>query len=306
MTSQLALAQDCGKTKQGVNLDESLIDGLKIVEVANTQLSGDRDTRDKVYISGESIAYSEDKRQKKTSLSPNFLNAVGRLVMTYANGDTGICTAELVSLAPGSPSRSLISGAHCLNGDVKKITWETTTNDGRRIRRKVTPEFSDSRNDIAVLSLSKTIPFEQITPLLIDSDRRESLDSLNESEAKSYTVAGFSSDSIYGENGERLTYHADIPTSDLKVYSERTAVKTVTYGGSSGGALIADMDLSKHGIKNPYRQKYLVGTLLGSSDGATKFLRASNQVKGSNLTLFSNYTNVFTGGAADEIYDLNR
>ncbi len=153
--------------------------------------------------------------------------------------------------------------------------------------------MEDEITDTALLSFETPIPISRIKPLLLDTEL--TLDPYEMSlYSKDIVAAGYSSDKELGNNGRTLTYTQGLQGREFRRGAHNSVVtKAFTFGGASGGALIADADLSEEDIENPHNQKYLLGTLCGGSSGATVSYRSSNGVEGSNSSLFSSYSNFF-------------
>lgn len=101
-----------------------------------------------------------------------------------------------------------------------------------------------------------------------------------------------------------LTYSENVGNYNFaKGVNNSVVARTFTFGGASGGALIADADLSEEGLENPYSQKYLLGTLVGGAEGATVSYKSSNGVEGSNYSMYTSYTNILRNNG-DKHFDL--
>ena len=122
--------------------------------------------------------------------------------------------------------------------------------------------------------------------------------------AKNIIAAGYSSDKEIGNDGTVLTYSENVGNYNFaKGVNNSVVARTFTFGGASGGALIADADLSEEGLENPYSQKYLLGTLVGGAEGATVSYKSSNGVEGSNYSMYTSYTNILRNNG-DKHFDL--
>lgn len=301
------LANECSFQNPKVDIADSVLENLNLAEVAASQFSRE----DNLYISGEKDVHTEDKRVRKSSKSPKYLDAVGRLEMKYADGSTFTCTANLSDTVPGRASRALTTNRHCLiNKKTGKkpvsIKWTTNLQDGSTITKSVKVEMENERTDIALLSLPEAIPFSKIKPLLLE---KEMMFSPNEIAlyAENIVAAGYSSDKEIGKNGSVLTYSEKVNNYGFaKGVNNSIVARTFTFGGASGGALIADADLSEEDIENPYSQKYILGTLVGGAQGATVSYKSSNGVEGSNYSMYSNYTNFFANDGEDLFDQLNQ
>ncbi|EQC45736.1 trypsin-like peptidase domain protein [Bacteriovorax sp. BSW11_IV] len=288
------LAGECSFQRPSVDINDSIIENLNLAEVAVSQFS----RQDNLYINGESGIHPEDKRVQKTAKSPKFLDAVGRLEMKFANGKTTSCTANLTDTVPGRASRVLTTNRHCVfdkkTGEAPtSIKWTTKLQDGSTITKVVKVEMQDETTDVALLSFETAIPFSKIQPLLLEAEMMLSPTDIGYY-SKNIVAAGYSSDKEIGKNGTVLTYTDGLQSQTLRNGANRSiGINTFSFGGASGGALIADADLSDEDIENPHGQKYILGTLIGGSSAASVRYKSSNGAEGSNANLFSSYENFF-------------
>ncbi|EQC45877.1 hypothetical protein M899_1378 [Bacteriovorax sp. BSW11_IV] len=289
------LANDCSYQRPSVDIDNSIYDNLDLAEIAVAQFR----RSDNLYIKKSSGGiHPEDKRVAKTSRSPKFLDAVGRLEVKYPSGKTFTCTANLSDTVPGRASRVLTSNRHCFyNAETgekaSSIKWTTKLQDGSVITKMAKLEVEDEATDTALLSFDEPIPFSKIKPLILETELTLDPDEMS-LYSKNILSAGFSSDKEIGKNGYVLTYSEGLDGRNFKRgVTNSVVINAFTYGGASGGALIADADLSEEDIENPYDQKYLLGTLRGGSSGATVEHRSGNGVEGSNSSIYSSYSSFF-------------
>lgn len=300
-------ASECSFQNSKVEINESVLENMNLVEIATAQFS----RNDNLYINGETGIHVEDKRVQRSNKSPQYLDAVGRLTMTFADGTVGYCTANLTDTVPGRASRALTTAEHCLSNKktgakVKSIKWETRLKDGTVISMPATVEMSDDDSDIALLSLPKAIPFSKIKPLLLESEYYFTPSDIS-SYSKNIIAAGFSSDKELGKSGTVMTYTDNIQNQYFRnIGNGGFLVNAFNFEGGSGGALIADADLSDEDIENPYNQKYVLGIASAVLDNEYISARSSNGVIGSKTTIYKNYTNFFKGDGEEIFNQINQ
>ncbi|MDD0854132.1 hypothetical protein HBN50_13550 [Halobacteriovorax sp. GB3] len=288
------LASECLYQNGKVEINESVLENLKLVEIATAKFS----RNDNLYINSATGIHLEDKRVQRTSKSPKFLDAVGRLTVTFVDNTIGYCTANLTDTTPGRASRTLTTAKHCLTNKrsgakLKSMKWETKLKDGSVISMPATVEMSDKSSDTALLSLPIVIPFSKIKPLLLESEYYFTPIDI-QSYSKNTIAAGFSADKEIGEGGKKMTYTDNLQNKNLRnIGNSRYLLNTFNYEGGSGGALIADADMSEEDIDNPYNQKYLIGIASSILDSEYITARSSNGALGSNTTVYIDYTRFF-------------
>ncbi|WP_375748136.1 hypothetical protein [Vibrio sp. HN007] len=184
-----------------------------------------------------------DDRLSKTSLSPKYLDAVGRLRTTKTDGESNICGASLVGFTAKQDSRVLVTSLQCLKG--KRMTWEAHTQNGKTIKRSPTETLDYSyESDYAILLLDKKVRYRDISPLIIVYELSLSPEEIIYDEEygnPKLMFAGYSADAKIGKSGSILTYDTTGDISTSQNPNEPTggwAEGITTYQGSSGGALI--------------------------------------------------------------------
>lgn len=196
------------------------------------------------YIDGaEFYAQQGDTRKVRSSNSPKWLEAVGKLEIHKVGGrEKYNCTVILVGNGEEIASRIALTNSHCIDHLYphgrsrfsKKSEVRLTSNSGKVIINSIVDILGDGRpntngsgHDYAVVLLAFEVDVNDITPLqiLIDelpSDYKEGLkeyakDSDDEEEKRLYkefadsiveTIAGYSGnqDEHLGNGGENLTY----------------------------------------------------------------------------------------------------
>jgi hypothetical protein len=309
------LANDCDFSRPEIKLESSIKSNMKIISQADSIL----DFIGSEYITDESAFRKHDKRKVKNNNSPDFLDAVGRLVITDSKGISSACTGYLVSATPGASGKYLGSAAHCINQnankrdstgklfpfkkmDLKSITW-TTTIKGKEISRNVSIISFDQESDTLLLKIDSAISFSMIKPLLIDIE--EIFDSnlfINYDIPKKLIIAGYSADRYLGQEGKVLTYDDTITNDmakslDYGYHQKDLIVETVTFGGASGAPLMAEIsedDLRDDGLLNPHNQMYVIGILHGfsqtdMSSQVLNFRESSTNAHGTNRGYYRDY-----------------
>jgi len=266
------------------------------VETIGSFISTDRSTEisDGVFLkSNKSIAPGDDRKVKDKN-SPRYLDAVGKLRITNSEGKTNICGGSLVAFTPKQSSRIIVTSLHCMKGD--NVTWESTTKDGRVIKRKVLKSLEwNEKSDYDILLLDKKVDYKDIPPLLIDYEVQDSPDSILGDEEygnPEFAFAGFSADAELGKGGSVLTYDT---TGKVSTASDSNGdpiggytSNVTTYGGASGGALIVTYTEEDRDFRpvNHGRQSYLMGIIKG---GLSNDFASDNGVEGSHNTRFVYY-----------------
>lgn len=299
--TNLTLAQDCVNRNQGVHVDPTITQAMEIAE--NLRYASGSATAN---IAGQESLHPDDKRKARSASTPKYLNAVGRLLITHSDGKVGICTAQLTSYTPGEASRVLTSNAHCFDGNVESIRWETFTNGGKVISKRAFLKHAEDNTDTAVLVLRDKVPFNQVQPLLMDNEGYDAKGMIQAYATRGLVAAGYSSDQEKGGSGSKLTYDDSIRASKAEdVDYLFTIVDTVTFKGASGGALIAKhSEFGEYNLRptaNPHKQHFLVGTLIGNIvNKPSNEITSANGAVGGNKSIFSNYNN-YNYNAADAV-----
>lgn len=300
------LAIDCKFVSPEIDLPSNYSDNLELLEVATRALSYERDGMT-IYTDLTDLQ-KVDRRKVKNSSSPEVLDAVGKIIVTYTDGTSkSTCTGTLVSTTPGQSSRIINSAGHCfgntktlVKSNIKDITWITTTKAGKRIEKKLTIEDLDLEKDEALLSFEGKIPFSVIKPALVENEITMSAsDMIFYNKDAKIISAGYSSDNYKGKNGDVLTYDDEIKYKNFKADSlgdgANFSFETVVFSGASGGAILIQTDLSEEDIANPHNQYYLIGTILAVSEKGTKLYGTKDKATvGSANTVSRSYVTIDT------------
>lgn len=271
-------ANECSAKKVKILLPEEIKHHMNIAEVASANL-----VNDTIFLSDKRKVTAKDKRKVKTSTSPAYLDAIGKLLVTFSNGEQFRCSANLTDTEINRSSKILTSAEHCFvyrdeNGKrnysikVSSISWTTKTNSGT-IRRDATLLKSDRNTDIAILKLNKAVPFSKVKPLILSTELQEdSPQDLIDLFEESATLAGFSSDTHKGDGGNRQTYTENLTFEDVERDRDESnrrmhKVQAVSYGGASGGALL--MSLNEESSEDLY---------LDGNNGQLLFLGVASSV----------------------------
>jgi len=214
------------------------------------------------------LVHKLDNRRRKGLDSPAVLDAVGRLSVTASNGKRSTCSANLMGLTSKQNSRVIITAAHCLKGD--NLVWQTSTKLGKDISISAKVLQADHAADYAVLLLEKAVSSSDVRPLIMDYEYEEEFDNIAlDYKDDAVIVAGYSSDLEIGKNGNVLTYDEHpkgIYPSQSKAGGE---VRSFTYGGASGGAVIVTGINLENEQASPGEQNYLVGIIKGIFPGGS-------------------------------------
>lgn len=299
----------------GFDLTDNHQDNLKIVEIIE---NGQHFERDGLTIYTDlTELQKKDRRKQKTLKSPKVLDAVGKINIIYSNGKKAQCSGTLISTEPGSSSRTIASAAHCFGNtmskekyNIKYITWVTTTKSGETITADLTLEELNLTHDNALLSMKYKLPYSKITPVLYENELTlEPTEIIFYNEKSKIIAAGYSADDYRGNKGQVLTYDDEITYNDVsrtraQEFNHDTSfdLKTVTFSGSSGGAILIDTDLSEEDIENPYHQLYYLGTVIQvNGNGSKLYGYKEKQTTGSEITTSRSYTTI----NPDKVIELN-
>lgn len=258
-----------------------------------------------IYISDDTELIKVDKRKRKSKSSPDYLDSVGRIEISFKDKRLGKCSGTLIATTPGQSSRVIQTAAHCFGNtktetkyDIEKIIWSVTTKSGLDISKELTIESIDFKNDLATTSFINKIPFSTIKPALVETEYVFSpAELLTAYGQNGITVsAGYSADEHKGDKGKTLTYeeisYRRIWSTIGQDYNNVYKLNTVVYSGASGGAVLFYADLSYEEIENPYTQMFYMGTII-SLDGSDKLYRKESSVTtGGNIVNFQGYGRV--------------
>lgn len=300
LTNVYADSINCEHIKPEISFTPEVQTSIQISEfVQQKQINDDSETI--VFQTDLTKLLESDNRKEKNSSSPDYLDAVGKIVMVMNGGYKAQCSGSLISTKHSESSRVIASAAHCFGNTKTKqkynltsINWVVKLKSGETITETLTLKDYNYDEDIAILTLDSKIPFSKIKPLLIETEIQETAKNLV-SYGDKVIVAGYSSNPGKGNLGEKLTYDDSISYKKLSRYNDSNnsynpILRTVTYGGASGGALIVDIDLSEDEVENPFKQKYLAGVLIGGIGAEEQYINQG--YKGSTQSNYSTYYNI--------------
>jgi len=300
LTNVYADSINCEHIKPEISLTLEVQTSIQISEfVQQKQINDDSEAIE--FQTDLTKLLESDKRKEKNSSSPDYLDAVGKIVMVMSGGYKTQCSGSLISTKHSESSRVIASAAHCFGNTKTKqkynltsIKWVVKLKSGKTIEEKLTLRDYNYDEDVAILTLDSKIPFTTIKPLLIETEVQETSKNLISYGDKTI-VAGYSLNPGIGSFGEKLTYDDTLSYSELSRLEDpknsyNPILRTVTYGGASGGALIVDIDLSEDDVENPYHQKFLAGTLIGGAGDDVHYINQGH--KGSTQSIFSTYYNI--------------
>jgi V8-like Glu-specific endopeptidase len=149
----------------------------------------------------------------------------------------------LLSFGKSKSSRVIVTASHCLTSYKKKagnIRFIIKDNNDNMIQRLATI-YKDSKynsrklnikSDYAILVLDKSIKYQDVNPMIVDS---KNFNKLQKENSTAYgSMAGFSSD--VGGYGNILTYD---PKCELNYYSKTYAKSNCKgFKGASGGPVV--------------------------------------------------------------------
>jgi V8-like Glu-specific endopeptidase len=239
----------------------------------------------------------DDPRKVRTSTSPKWLEAVGRLVSTKGDGREQ-CTLSVIVNHPSKDGVIGITAGHCVDHwyeDQNKFSVETNkvrfeSNAGTIHIRSIEKvlKASMSSGDYAIVKLNEAVKKSDIKPLI--SAPYDYLDLLDpeifgEKFKPFATMAGYSADTGLGKKGKVLTYDENCSlrgggNGNKKGYC-------YTYQGASGGPVVVTVDLGEFGDDyDLYGTQHLFcGSIVGSegSDNASKTMFTEHSHYGSTL-----------------------
>lgn len=197
--------------------------------------------RDKVLSILNEAKKNNDHRQIYNKYSDEFLETYGKLKIDGVQK----CTANIVTDNFKNDSMIVTTAAHCFKpGDESKsIAVEFIKRNGTIIKRNLSMEIKNDEYDYAILKLDRKILNSEIKPLVISEydayDIESELEMYDYDEIK-ITLAGFSADSLVGDEGENLTYDQDCElVGGGKGY---VTTNCFAYPGASGGAFVISYD----------------------------------------------------------------
>jgi len=230
--------------------DKALTYYQKAFEYQNKQLNQKIDQVKKQLSHKKKLA--NDTRILVTKDSPSWTHTIGRLIIptkaefiskTKIKTKTQKCSATLINLHHEKDSKIIITASHCLaNFDSKagQIKFTIKNNNKQTVIRTARIKFNSkfdikkmkTTTDFAILTLNKSIPYEELKPLII---RKYSFDTLQKIHKNNFaSLGGFSND--IAEYGNKLTYD---PKCKLSTHSKMYGSSTCKgFKGASGGPII--------------------------------------------------------------------
>lgn len=253
-----------------------------------------------------------DKRKIRTSNSPGYLNATGKLITTFSNGDQSLCSANLVDTQINRASRILLTAEHCFSTTNTKgerlpsiepvhIIWTTQVGEQQLVRNAFI-RHKDKATDTAVLSLDISIAFSEIKPLFLATNLFEkNLGRIISDFESTASLVGYSSDEKKGQYGKILTYTEAINAKGVvaakdEVGRDMFKISAVSYGGASGGAFsMRASELTKKSLlldKSTNQRLFLGLSSTVARQGLEKdTLFGTRQIYGSPETFITSFIN---------------
>ena len=226
-----------------------------------------------------------DTRKVRSSSSPDWLEAVGRMVSHTSSTDQEQCSMTLLNNRPWKDGIIGVTAGHCVDhwrkiGGTYEVRFNEitfTSNSGKVIKRAIVEVIKTEMNpaDYAIVKLNAPIPRREIQPLL--NSPYHYADILNDEDFsekfKSYAImAGFSADKGLGKKGKVMTYDKCRAVNG----GARGLKKAYCYAyeGASGGPLVSTVALNEDtgDIEDDLNlagttQHLFVGSIVGSRGG---------------------------------------
>lgn len=225
-----------------------------------------------------------DPRKVRSSTSPKWLAAVGRMVSRISSTKQEQCSLTLLNDHPSKDGIIAVTAGHCVDHwrtrgkyvvGHNEITF--TTNSGKTVKRSIVKVLRTEMNpaDFAIVKLNKAISKNKIQPLL--NSPYDYSDIMNDEDFsqkfKAFaTMAGYSTDKGLGKKGKVLTYH-----EKCKLNGGRSGLKKgycYTYEGASGGPVVTTVafdeetgDISDDLQLGGTTQHLFVGSIVGGRGG---------------------------------------
>jgi hypothetical protein len=202
-----------------------------------------------------------DPRKVRGADSPEWLNAVAKLQVKNSDGTYEQCSLTLVSDDKNKDSLIALTAGHCVmqwweSGggdnrvyDIREHIVVFYTRSGKRIVRKIDNvlAMNIAPADYAIVKLNAALPNSDVQPLVHTDEVYANIrdDDDYKAEFKPFgTAAGWSGDTSkkHGNNGKNLTYDENCWFNGGATYRNDSGCHS--YGGASGGAMVATVDRS--------------------------------------------------------------
>ncbi|GAB3270490.1 trypsin-like serine peptidase [Parahaliea aestuarii] len=187
---------------------------------------------------GPSVAEPDPRRSFTAGESPDWLRAVGRLVVPGIKLEDGRrrhhterCSATLIQSHRGQQADTIVTAWHCLEyyEDLsQRILFQLTDSEGQllEIEARHLADGGDIDADWAIMRLQQAVPAAAVPALAVSEATSVS----------SLVMAGFSRDSGIGMAGRQLSYDPACEiTREEALFSDSNCR---AYKGASGGAVI--------------------------------------------------------------------
>ncbi|PCJ49564.1 MAG: hypothetical protein COA74_05250 [Gammaproteobacteria bacterium] len=233
-----------------------------------------------------------DTRTVRSSSSPKWLQAVGKMITHTSSTKQVQCSLTLLSDRPDKDGIIAVTAGHCVDHwlfskgfqiGYNQVTF--TSNSGKKIKRSIVEVLKVELNpgDYAIVKLNRAISRLDIQPLL--SSYYHYSDLLNDEDFSQAfdayaTMAGYSADRGLGQKGKVLTYDRKC----LLHGGGRGLKKGYchAYDGASGGAVVVTValddvtgdirdDLQLSGTTQHFFVGSIVGQRVGDNNSKTMF-----------------------------------
>jgi trypsin-like peptidase len=187
-----------------------------------------------------SAACPAEERTVYTTLSPNWLAAVGKLDVPGSRYQDGRhshhregCSGTLLARAPGLRADIVLTAWHCLeyyNDLSRAIVFTLRPDSGNAVSREAyrVADGGGMHADWALLKLYRPVEAADVAGLMPHPGRADA--------GLPITMAGYSGDDGLGAGGDTLTYHSQCRIT--RQDSRESESNCQAYKGASGGAVI--------------------------------------------------------------------
>lgn len=230
---------------------------------------------------------ANDPRKVRSSSSPKWLEAVGKVVSKISSTKNEQCSLSIISDSPEKDGIIAITAAHCVDHwvnadgtfDVGYNQATFVSNSGKVIKRSIVQVLKAEMNpaDYAIVKLNSPVKKSDIKPLINAPYHYSDLldeEMFGESFKPFATMAGHSADKGLGKKGKVLTYD-----EKCRLNGGASGMKKgycYSYEGASGGAVVVTVALGDMADEDWQQEKrtYFVGSIVGgrTSDDYSKTL----------------------------------